>query len=183
MSRLTIHAEDQPFVALSSTTDVQAIAAGLAEIGVTFERWQTGAVLPKGGDDAAVLAAYAGDLERLKALGGYRSVDVIRMTPDNPAAPELRAKFLAEHTHADDEVRFFVDGAAQFYLHQAGKVFIVACEAGDLMSIPARTPHWFDMGPRPRFTALRLFVSPEGWVADYAGAKLAEDFPRFPLAA
>jgi len=183
MSRLTIHADDQPSVALSSTTDVPGIAAGLAEIGVTFERWHADGVLPADGDDAAVLAAYAGDIERLKALGGYRSVDVIRMTPDNPAAPELRAKFLAEHTHADDEVRFFVEGSAQFYLHRAGKVFIVVCEAGDLMSIPARTPHWFDMGPRPRFTALRLFVSPDGWVADYTGAKLAEDYPKFHLAA
>ena len=183
MSRLTIHTDDQPAVALSSTTDVQGIAAGLAEIGVTFERWQAEGVAPADGDDAAVLAAYAGDIERLKALGGYRSVDVIRMTPDNPAAPELRARFLAEHTHADDEVRFFVEGSAQFYLHQAGKVFIVVCEAGDLMGIPAGTPHWFDMGPRPRFTALRLFVSPDGWVADYTGAKLAEDYPKFHLAA
>ena len=181
MSRLTIHADDQPSVALSSTCEPEGIAAGLAEIGVSFERWRAG--LPVAGDDAAVLAAYAGDIERLKALGGYRSVDVIRMTPDNPAAPELRAKFLAEHTHADDEVRFFVDGAAQFYLHQAGKVFIVVCEAGDLMSIPAGTPHWFDMGPRPRFTALRLFVSPDGWVANFTGATLAEDFPKFQLAA
>jgi 1,2-dihydroxy-3-keto-5-methylthiopentene dioxygenase len=183
MSRLTIHADHPPREVLSSTSDGQGIAAGLAEIGVTFERWRTDAVPPARGDDAAVLAAYAGDIERLKKLGGYRSVDVIRMTPDNPAAPELRAKFLAEHTHADDEVRFFVDGAAQFYLHKAGKVFIVACEAGDLMSIPAGTPHWFDMGQRPRFTALRLFVSPDGWVADYTGAKLAEDFPKFQRAA
>jgi 1,2-dihydroxy-3-keto-5-methylthiopentene dioxygenase len=183
MSRLTIHADDQPSVALSSTSDAEGIAAGLAEIGVKFERWHADAVLPAGGDDAAVLAAHAGDIERLKALGGYRSVDVIRMTPDNPAAPELRAKFLAEHTHADDEVRFFVDGAAQFYLHQAGRVFMVVCEAGDLMSIPAGTPHWFDMGPRPRFTALRLFVSPDGWVANFTGARLAEDFPKFQLAA
>jgi 1,2-dihydroxy-3-keto-5-methylthiopentene dioxygenase len=183
MSRLTVHAEDQPSTVLSRTSNPEEIAVGLAEIGVSFERWRADTVLPADADDAAVLAAYAGDIERLKASGGYRSVDVIRMTPDNPAAGELRAKFLAEHTHADDEVRFFVEGAAQFYLHQAGKVFMVVCEAGDLMSIPAGTPHWFDMGPRPRFTALRLFVSPDGWVANFTGAKLAEEFPKFQLAA
>jgi 1,2-dihydroxy-3-keto-5-methylthiopentene dioxygenase len=183
MSRLTIHGEDQPGEALSSTTALEAIAAGLAEIGVTFERWRADAVLAADADDAAVLAAYAADIERLNAVGGYRSVDVIRMQPDNPAAPELRAKFLAEHTHADDEVRFFVEGAAQFYLHKAGKVFIVECEAGDLMSVPAGTPHWFDMGPRPRFTAIRMFVSPDGWVANYTGATLAEAFPRYQAAA
>ena len=51
------------------------------------------------------------------------------------------------------------------------------------MSIPAGTPHWFDMGPEPRFTAIRLFVSPAGWVANYTGAALAEAFPKFQLAA
>ena len=129
MSRLTIHADNRPAQALSSTTEPEAIAAGLAEIGVSFERWRADAVLPATADDAAVLAAYARDIERLKSRGGYCSMDVIRMTPDNPAAGELRAKFLAEHTHDDDEVRFFVEGAAQFYLHQAGKVFMVVCEA------------------------------------------------------
>lgn len=183
MSRLTIHRDDAPAIPLSTTGEANVIAEQLAEIGVAFERWAATAPLPREADDAAVLAAYAGDIDRLKRRGGYQAVDVIRMTPDNPAAGELRAKFLAEHTHADDEVRFFVDGAAQFYLHKAGKVFIVACEAGDLMSIPAGTPHWFDMGQRPRFTALRLFVSPDGWVADYTGAKLAEDFPKFQRAA
>jgi 1,2-dihydroxy-3-keto-5-methylthiopentene dioxygenase len=62
-------------------------------------------------------------------------------------------------------------------------VFIVECEAGDLMSVPAGTPHWFDMGPRPRFTAIRMFVSPDGWVANYTGATLAEDFPKYLKAA
>jgi len=183
MSRLTIHAENDPGTPLSSTADAGEIAAALAGIGVAFERWHVGAALAKDADDAAVLAAYAEDVERLKAAGGYRSVDIVRLTPDNPAAPELRGKFLAEHTHADDEVRFFVEGAAQFYLHKAGKVFMVVCEAGDLISVPAGTPHWFDMGPRPHFTALRLFVSPAGWVANFSGAAIAETFPKFELAA
>lgn len=183
MSRLTIHADDKPSAAASSTSDPQAIADALAEIGVRFERWRADTVLAEDAADAVVLAAYAADVERLKAAGGYRSVDVIRLTPDNPDASALSARFLAEHTHADDEVRFFVEGGAQFYLHQAGKVFILACQAGDLISIPAGTPHWFDMGPRPRFTALRLFVSPAGWVADYTGQAIAEAFPRFEAAA
>lgn len=183
MSRLTIHAEDAPTRALSTTKDMAIIASQLTEIGVTFERWATDAPLTADADDAAVLAAYAGDIDRLKTLGGYQSVDVIRMRPDHPAAGELRCKFLAEHTHADDEVRFFVEGAAQFYLHGAGKVFMLVCGAGDLISIPAGTRHWFDMGERPFFTALRLFISPAGWVADFTGADIARGFPKYELAA
>jgi 1,2-dihydroxy-3-keto-5-methylthiopentene dioxygenase len=183
MSRLTIFADDAPGAARLIASDPAAIAAGLAEIGVVFERWAAEAELAPDADDAAVLAAYAGDIARLKAAGGYQAVDVARVTPSTPNTDALRAKFLAEHTHADDEVRFFVEGAAQFYLHQAGQVFVVVCEAGDLISVPAGTPHWFDMGERPRFTALRLFVSPEGWVAQFTGAAIAEAFPKFELAA
>jgi 1,2-dihydroxy-3-keto-5-methylthiopentene dioxygenase len=62
-------------------------------------------------------------------------------------------------------------------------VFAVVCEAGDLISVPAGTRHWFDMGEQPRFTALRLFISPEGWVAQFTGAPIAEDFPKFEKAA
>ncbi|MGH7023787.1 MAG: 1,2-dihydroxy-3-keto-5-methylthiopentene dioxygenase [Caulobacteraceae bacterium] len=183
MTRLTIHADDQPSTPLTSTTDAAAIAAALAEIGVVYERWRTGEALPASADDEAVLTAYAADIERLERAGGYRSVDVIRMTPDHPARAELRAKFLAEHTNDDDEVRFFVEGAACFYLHKAGKVFMFESEAGDLISVPAGTPHWFDMGERPRFTAIRLFVSPEGWVARFTGSAIAEAFPKFEIAA
>jgi 1,2-dihydroxy-3-keto-5-methylthiopentene dioxygenase len=183
MSRLTIFADDAPGAARSVADDPAGIAAGLAEIGVVFERWAAEVELAPDADDDAVLAAYAGDIARLKAAGGYQSVDVARVTPATPNTDALRAKFLAEHTHADDEVRFFVEGAAQFYLHKAGKVFVVVCEGGDLISVPAGTPHWFDMGERPRFTALRLFVSPEGWVASFTGTRIAESFPRFEQAA
>jgi 1,2-dihydroxy-3-keto-5-methylthiopentene dioxygenase len=182
VSRLTIYADDAPGAALSTTTDPDRIAMALGEIGVAFERWRAGAALPADADDAAVLSAYAGDVDRLRALGGYQSVDVVRMLPDHPAAVQMRAKFLAEHTHDDDEVRFFVEGAAQFYLHKAGKVHVVACEAGDLISVPAGTAHWFDMGPEPRFTAIRLFVSPDGWVARMTGETIAQAFPKFERA-
>ncbi len=54
----------------------------------------------------------------------------------------------------------------------------VLCTRGDLISVPAKTRHWFDMGPRPEFKAIRLFITPEGWVANYTGDKIADGFPR-----
>ena len=50
---------------------------------------------------------------------------------------------------------------------------------GNEISVPAGTQHWFDAGERPRFTAIRLFVSPDGWVAEYTGSAIAERFPKF----
>ena len=50
---------------------------------------------------------------------------------------------------------------------------------GDLISVPAGTRHWFDMGPTPRFTAIRLFTTPAGWVADFTGTPIARSFPSY----
>lgn len=180
MSRLTIYDAKQPAsAALLQSDDSALIAAELAKAGIVFERWHTHTPLAAGADDRAVLDAYQDDITRLTERGGYQAVDVIRLERGNAAATELRAKFLAEHTHADDEVRFFVEGAGQFYLHLNGRVYVVLCEAGDLISVPAGTRHWFDMGPDPYFTAIRLFVTPAGWVADFTGDAIASSFPKF----
>ncbi|MMZ71588.1 Acireductone dioxygenase [compost metagenome] len=51
------------------------------------------------------------------------------------------------------------------------------CEKNDLISVPAGTPHWFDMGEEPHFVAIRLFNNPEGWVAKFTGDSIAKNFP------
>jgi 1,2-dihydroxy-3-keto-5-methylthiopentene dioxygenase len=91
----------------------------------------------------------------------------------------MRQKFLAEHAHTEDEVRFFVEGSGAFYLHLSGKVYQAICVRGDLISVPAGTPHWFDMGPDPEFTAVRWFNNQEGWVPQYSGTEIAARFPKY----
>ena len=179
MSRLTIYPDDNAEHVLLDTTDGKEIAAALQPIRVRFERWSAAKQLPAGIDDAAVMDAYGADIERLKSECGYQSVDVLRCLPDNPKRTELRLKFLDEHTHDDDEVRFFVEGSGVFYLHAAGKVHMTLCERGDLISVPAGTRHWFDMGPAPLFTAIRLFTTPAGWVANFTGERIARQFPSY----
>ena len=176
MSKLEVFAEDG--AKLSETSEGGAIADALAEIGVTFERWPTRA-LPAGADADAILAAYVPEVERLKVMGGYQSVDVVSVVPDHPDRATMRTKFLSEHTHAEDEVRFFVRGEGLFTLHAADRVWNVLCCDGDLMSVPAGMTHWFDMGAAPNFTAIRMFVNPDGWVAAFTGSDIAERFPRY----
>lgn len=178
MSRLTIYADTDPDTVLVDTGDGAAIARELAAIGVAFERWPAEAPLADDADDAAVLAAYAPEIERLRAANGYQAVDVIRLAPGHPDRAALRAKFLDEHRHGEDEVRFFVEGEGLFSLRAAGRVHAVLCEAGDLIAVPAGIRHWFDMGPDPHFTAIRLFTSPDGWVASFTGDPIAARFPR-----
>ena len=177
MSRLQIFDEADPAALLLDSEDGAEIAAALAGIGVRFERWDTRDVA---GD---ILEAYAPEIARLKAEGGYLSVDTIAMTADHPERGTLRRKFLSEHTHGEDEVRFFVEGEGLFTLHEQGRVFNMLCIRGDLISVPAGMKHWFDMGPAPRFTAIRLFRNPDGWVARFTGDDIAARFPRHEPAA
>jgi len=105
-------------------------------------------------------------------------VDAIRMTPNHPDRAALRNKFLSEHTHSEDEVRFFVEGRGLFCLHIGAEVLQILCEKDDWISIPACTKHWFDMGSEPQFCAIRFFNNPQGWVAEFTGEAIAERFPR-----
>jgi 1,2-dihydroxy-3-keto-5-methylthiopentene dioxygenase len=183
MSAIVIFSEAAPDAPIDEAHDASAIAERLKPIGVRFEQWAAAAALAPGATPDEILAAYGADVERLKREGGYQSADVIRLSPDpsDPGWPAkaaaARQKFRDEHTHAEDEVRFFVEGSGVFYLHAAGKVHAVLCEQGDLISVPAGTRHWFDMGESPRFCAIRLFLSPDGWVASFTGDKLARAFP------
>ncbi|RLM19334.1 acireductone dioxygenase [Brenneria alni] len=177
MSALTIFSDSDASQPIWQSQDAEAIGQQLADIGVRFERWQANQPLSANPDSEEVLAAYRHEIDRLVAEKGYQSCDVISIRADNPQRAELRAKFLSEHTHNEDEVRFFVEGAGLFCLHLQGKIFQILCEKNDLLSVPAGTAHWFDMGPEPHFTAIRLFDNPEGWVAHFTGDKIAEAYP------
>ncbi len=161
------------------TEDLEQIGEVLNRKGIRFEQWQANAPLTDNASNDEILEAYREPIERLQSEGGYQAVDVISMNPDHPDKRAMRNKFLDEHRHSEDEVRFFVRGDGLFYLHLDDGVYAVQCCRGDLISVPAHTPHWFDMGDNPHFTAIRLFTNPEGWVANFTGEKIADEFPRY----
>ena len=160
------------------SNDPAVIQSELSRRGIGFEQWPAEHGLPEGADQATILQAYADAIARVQLDGGYATVDAIRMTPDHPDREPLRRKFLEEHTHAEDEVRFFVEGRGLFVLHIGSEVLSVLCERGNLMRVPAGTRHWFDMGSQPQFCAVRWFNNLEGWVAHYTGSSIAKRFPR-----
>lgn len=178
MSRLRIYDEQLPATPVAVHTIAVDIARELGHVGVRFEQWEANAPVTPGASQEAVIAAYRRDIDRLMHEQGYQSVDVVSLAPDHPDRAALRAKFLSEHTHSEDEVRFFVAGSGQFTLHIGGKVYDILCEAGDLIGVPDGTPHWFDMSESPYFIAIRLFTNKEGWVANFTGTDIAERFPR-----
>lgn len=178
MSALTVYSDTDASVPRWQSRVGDAIQRELNVIGVRFERWQADGELGQNPDAETVIAAYQHAIDRLVAEKGYQSWDVISMRPDNPQREVMRAKFLAEHTHGEDEVRFFVEGVGLFCLHVQGKIYQILCEKNDLISVPAGTPHWFDMGEAPYFTAIRVFDNPEGWIARFTGDAIADAYPR-----
>ncbi len=175
MSHLAVYDEEGKLLELLK--EYKDISKRLSGLGVRFERWETDHELSWGAQQEEVVKAYKDDIERIINEFGFKTLDVVSLTPDNPKKDELRNMFLKEHTHSDFEVRFFVDGSGTFYLHLDDKVYVVFCEKGDFISVPAGTKHWFDMGSKPFFKAIRFFLIPEGWVGHFTGSDISLKIP------
>lgn len=178
MSRLRVFSDSVPDTVLFESDDATIIARQLAALGVGFERWPIRPIADDASNES-ILAAYKPEIDQLVAENGFRAVDVVSINPDHPDREAMRAKFLSEHSHKEDEVRFFVRGSGLFTLHIEERVYEVLCQAQDLIRVPDGTKHWFDMGPAPRFTAIRFFTEADGWVGYFTESGLAERFPRY----
>ncbi len=146
--------------------------------GILLEKWSANLELPNTADQPTIFKAYAHAMEPLMKKKGYQSADVISIHDQTPNLPAVRTKFLTEHTHSEDEVRFFVDGEGLFWFNLGGKepVFSILCQRGDLLSVPTNIKHWFDFGPKPQVKAIRLFTSQEGWVANYTNSGIDKNY-------
>lgn len=178
MSELTIYAVGPDVVERSRTRDPAAIASRIGAAGAAFSRWPT-IDLADGASGEDVLAAYSDEIARIRKEGGYRSADVISIGPTHPARTELREKFLAEHTHDDDEIRFFVQGRGAFYIRDGAEILKLDCEQGDFIHVPRGARHWFDMGAEPSFTCIRIFHDEKGWAAQFTGDDISRRVPQF----
>jgi len=183
MTLLTVWREDEPETLDLRTEDAEEIAVVLKELGVRFEQWPLRELSDEATQDE-VLDAYRERIDAVTTAEGYKLVDVVQMHPsDDPSWPETvrtsREKFLDEHTHDDDEDRFFASGSGVFYLHTHGKVHAVLCEAGDLLSVPGGTTHWFDMGTSPDYVSVRFFHDDDGWVGNFTGSDISRRFPTY----
>ncbi|BBX45377.1 acireductone dioxygenase [Mycobacterium cookii] len=165
------------------TDKADLIADELVARGIAFDHWPVAADLDADRPAEQILAECAQPIAAINRDGRYRHVDVTGLRPDDrdpdwqATASTARSKFLAEHRHAEDEVRFFVAGRGCFYLHLEPEVLAVVCESGDVLSVPAGTRHWFDMGSRPDFAAIRFFEREDGWIGYFTGDVIGQRFP------
>jgi 1,2-dihydroxy-3-keto-5-methylthiopentene dioxygenase len=152
-------------------SDVGEITGYLGNLGISYERWQPSAPVAPTANAEEILAAYAPQIEELKAQGGYVTADVIDVNPQTPGLDAMLAKFNIEHWHDEDEIRFIIAGRGVFHVHpKIGPVIAIEVEAGDLIRVPLGTHHWFDLCSDRRIRAIRLFQDPAGWTPHYTGS-------------
>lgn len=149
--------------------DPKEIKKFMNDRGIIFEQWEASMPLKDSDSQETILKAYDHELGPYMKKYGYLSADVINVHKDTPNIEAIRAKFLSEHIHSEDEVRFFVDGEGQFFFHlkDRAEVFRLLCEKGDFISVPKGVTHWFDLAPKYHVKAIRVFQTQEGWVANY----------------
>jgi 1,2-dihydroxy-3-keto-5-methylthiopentene dioxygenase len=171
MALVTILDEDK------TITDREAIAAYLNGCGIDYEQWTPAHRVAVDASAEQVLKAYSGEIDKLRARGGYVTADVIDVSPETPGLEAMLAKFNREHWHDEDEVRFIIAGHGLFHIHaKAGPVIAIEVEAGDLIRVPRGTWHWFNLCADRRIRAIRLFQDMAGWTPLYTDSGVDQNF-------
>jgi 1,2-dihydroxy-3-keto-5-methylthiopentene dioxygenase len=159
-------------------TDVGEMVSFLKSYGIVYENWDVAGRIGPDASNDEILAAYAPEIERLKARHGFVTADVINVNPQTPGLDEMLAKFDKEHLHTEDEVRFTVKGNGVFHINPPGDdpVFSITVEAGDLISVPKGTHHWFNLCGDKTIRCIRLFEDMSGWTPHYMDENTHEGY-------
>jgi 1,2-dihydroxy-3-keto-5-methylthiopentene dioxygenase len=153
----------------------QEVRAFLEEQGVLYEHWST-EKLPahlrekfvlSDEEKEEILQVYQEEIESLAKRNGYVQWDVVALSEATPNLEELLKKFENVHVHTEDEVRAIVSGNGIFTIKgkEGTGYFDVELSAGDVISVPVNTPHFFTLMENRKVVAVRLFIDPSGWVA------------------
>jgi 1,2-dihydroxy-3-keto-5-methylthiopentene dioxygenase len=161
-----------------SITTINEIKAFLLQRGIKVDQWHANQKLSDQSSQEEILKAYEHALTPFMQANNFKTADVISVNPQTPNIDAIRKKFLQEHTHSEDEVRFFVDGEGFFWfnLDNDDDVFCVHCVKGDFLSVPAGFKHWFDLAPKYTVKAIRIFTNIEGWVPNYTQSGIEKTY-------
>ncbi|CAH1774760.1 unnamed protein product [Owenia fusiformis] len=102
----------------------------------------------------------------LRSERGYNYEDCIQVTDDKPEFQKMLKQFYEEHLHADEEVRFVLDGSGYFDVRDDADAWIrIQMEPGDLIVLPAGIYHRFTLDTKNFIKAVRLFKGEPVWTA------------------
>jgi 1,2-dihydroxy-3-keto-5-methylthiopentene dioxygenase len=164
----------------NTLTDIASIGQHLGTLNIQLKRWpigdntETGSLLAQpslqNNEKERVLNALD---HYFDSLDGYQSRDMIVLNPETPNLDGMLAKFSRPHTHADDEVRYIVDGEGVFgFVCPDGTQMELTIQPEEYINVPAGTEHWFYLTPQRRIKAIRYFVNTLGWTPEYTHTEI-----------
>jgi 1,2-dihydroxy-3-keto-5-methylthiopentene dioxygenase len=113
-------------------------------------------------------AAYRAPIDRVKVERGYVEEDIVELGRDTPNLDAICAKFVDEHHHDDDEVRFVLEGEGIFDIRSNDDEWMrVTVTQGDLIVVPKGRHHRFLLTDARSIRCVRLFKDTSGWVPHY----------------
>jgi 1,2-dihydroxy-3-keto-5-methylthiopentene dioxygenase len=113
-------------------------------------------------------SAYKPPLEQIMKQNGYVTLDQVKMWSEMPNFQALCDKFVGEHLHTDDEVRFVLDGSGVFEIRSLDDKWMkVLVEPQDFISVPANRFHRFYLTDEKKIHCVRLFKDQSGWTPLY----------------
>lgn len=119
-------------------------------------------------------AIYEPALFDLRERRGYVARDEVALATDTPDLDTITRKFIDEHLHTDDEVRFVLSGAGIFDIRSADDRWMrVEVEPGDLIVVPANRHHRFLLTDARNIRCVRLFKDRSGWAPIYRARESA----------
>ena len=150
---------------LDQNQQVATDAIGVSELarqGVSYQRLST------------LSEAYREPVDSVKRERGYIEEDIVELRPSTPNLDAICAKFVDEHHHDEDEVRFVLEGEGIFDIRSLDDRWMrVVVEPGDLIVVPAGRHHRFLLTDSRSIRCVRLFKDTSGWVPHYREPKPA----------
>jgi 1,2-dihydroxy-3-keto-5-methylthiopentene dioxygenase len=113
-------------------------------------------------------SSYAAPIAKLKQERGYIEQDIVELAPTTPNLETICAKFVDEHYHDEDEVRFVLEGEGIFDIRSRDDRWMrVVVERGDLIVVPKDRHHRFMLTEHKTIRCVRLFQDKSGWTPHY----------------
>ncbi|KAJ6321696.1 hypothetical protein OIU77_011717 [Salix suchowensis] len=107
------------------------------------------------------------ELKKIREDRGYNYMDLLDICPEKVADFKEKLKnFYTEHIHADEEIRYCLEGSAYFDVRDKYDRWIrIWIKAGDLIILPAGIYHRFTLDTGDYVKLMRLFVGEPVWTA------------------
>ncbi|KAJ0093068.1 hypothetical protein Patl1_25297 [Pistacia atlantica] len=107
------------------------------------------------------------ELQKIREARGYNYMDLLDLCPEKVANYEEKLKnFYTEHIHADEEIRYCLEGSGYFDVRDKDDQWIrIWIKAGDLIILPAGIYHRFTLDTSNYVKLMRLFVGEPVWTA------------------